>query len=268
LQSPLRAFLRLITYAAVTFALIPVQVVARRLGGPLASRLPMTYHRWCCWILGFRVVVRGVMEPSRPTLFVANHSSYSDITVLGSVIAGSFVAKAEVADWPIFGYLAKLQNSVFVDRSGIKAAKQRDGMIARLAAGDNLIMFPEGTSDDGNRVLPFKSALFSVAQHRFEDGATVRVQPVSIAYTQLDGIPTGRALKPYMAWYGDMELVPHMWALAGLGMITVEVVFHAPVVISAFGSRKALAAHCFEAVSAGLAAANAGWPAAAAESFS
>ena len=268
MQSPLRAFLRLITYAAVTFALIPVQVVARRLGGPLASRLPMTYHRWCCWILGFRVVVRGVMEPSRPILFVANHCSYSDIVVLGSIITGSFVAKAEVRKWPIFGYLAKLQNTVFVDRSGIKAREQRDGMVERLAAGDNLIMFPEGTSDDGNRVLPFKSALFSVAQHRFENGHTVKIQPVTIAYTRLDGMPTGRALKPYFAWYGDMELASHMWALAGLGLITVEVVFHPPVAMSAFGSRKALAAHCHETVSAGLAAANAGWPAVPAENLS
>jgi 1-acyl-sn-glycerol-3-phosphate acyltransferase len=268
LVSPLRALVRLIAYAAVTFALLPVQVVARWLGGSLSATLPMTYHRWCCWILGFRVVVRGVMEPSRPTLFVANHCSYSDIAVLGSIIKGSFVAKSEVASWPIFGYLAKLQNSVFVDRSGIKAREQRDGMVARLAAGDNLILFPEGTSDDGNRVLPFKSALFGVAQHRFENGDTVKVQPVSIAYTRLDGIPTGRALKPYFAWYGDMDMVSHMWALAGLGMTTVEVVFHPPVVISAFESRKALAAHCHESVSAGVAAANAGWPEATAESLS
>jgi 1-acyl-sn-glycerol-3-phosphate acyltransferase len=268
LESPFRAFVRLITYTTVTLALIPVQVVVRRLGSTLAARLPMAYHRWCCRILGIRVVVRGTMEPSRPTLFVANHCSYSDVTVLGSVIIGSFVAKAEVASWPVFGYLAKLQNSVFIDRAGFKAREQRDGMIQRLAAGDNLILFPEGTSDDGNRVLPFKSALFSVAQHRFENGDTVKIQPVSIAYTRLDGMPTGRALRPYFAWYGDMELASHMWALAGLGLITVEVVFHPPVVMSAFGSRKALAAHCHESVSTGLAAANAGWPAVPAESLS
>ena len=92
------------------------------------------------------------MESTRPTLFVANHCSYSDVMVLGSVIVGSFVAKAEVARWPIFGLLAKLQNTVFVERTGIRARAQRDGMIQRLAAGDNLILFPEGTSDDGNTV--------------------------------------------------------------------------------------------------------------------
>ncbi len=122
-------------------------------------------------------------------------------------------------------------------------------------------MFPEGTSDDGNHVLPFKSALFSVAKHRFESGGSLTIQPVSIAYTRLDGMPIGRALKPYFAWYGDMELASHLWALAGLGIITVEVVFHPPVDTSAFDSRKALAAHCHETVSSGVAAAYSGWPA-------
>ncbi len=261
MESPLRAFVRLITYVLVTLALIPFQFVALRLGGPVSARLPVAYHRWCCRILGFRVVVRGTMEQSRPTLFVANHCSYSDITVLGSIITGSFIAKAEVADWPFFGVLAKLQGSVFIDRRGRKAREQRDGLIERLEAGDNLIMFPEGTSDDGNHVLPFKSALFSVAKHRFEHGGPLKIQPVSIAYTQLDGMPTGRALKPYFAWYGDMELASHLWALAGLGIITVEVVFHPPVAASAFDSRKALAAHCHETVSSGVAAAYSGWPA-------
>ncbi|MDP6603361.1 MAG: lysophospholipid acyltransferase family protein [Rhodospirillales bacterium] len=220
----------------------------------------MTYHRWCCRILGFRVVVRGTMETSRSTLFVANHCSYSDVTILGSLITGSFVAKAEVASWPVFGTLAKLQRTVFIDRRGGKAREQRDDMIERLEAGDNLIMFPEGTSDDGNHVLPFKSALFSVAQHEFADGGKLRIQPVSIAYTRLDGMPTGRALKPYFAWYGDMDLMSHMWALAGLGVVTVEVVFHPSVDVAAFDSRKAIAAHCHETISAGVSAANSGWP--------
>ena len=268
LESPFRALLRLIGYVSVTLTLLPLQIVALWLKSPLAVRLPIAYHRWCCRILGFRVVIRGDQERAARTLFVSNHCSYTDVIVLGSIIPASFVAKAEVKAWPFFGILARLQRTVFVDRSGIKAREQRDGMIQRLAAGDNLILFPEGTSDDGNRVLPFKSALFSVAQHPIENGNTVKIQPISIAYTQLDGMPTGRALKPYFAWYGDMELASHIWELAGLGLITVEVVFHPPVAMSAFDSRKSLAAHCHETVSAGVAAANAGWPAVPADSLS
>ena len=130
-------------------------------------------------------------------LFAANHISYTDITVLGSVIPGSFIAKAEVANWPFFGWLAKLQRSVFVDRQVRSTATQRDAIGERLAAGDALILFPEGTSGDGNRVLPFKSALFAAAQQG-EDCPPVIVQPVSLAYVRLDGMPIGRALSPVL----------------------------------------------------------------------
>ena len=109
-------------------------------------------------------------------LFAANHISYLDITVLGSLLDASFIAKTEVAGWPLFGWLARLQRSVFIDRRARSTAHQRDSIAARLAAGEALILFPEGTSGDGNRLLPFKSALFSVAdQHghaaRRGDGA-------------------------------------------------------------------------------------------------
>src|ERR1044071_8436357 len=147
-------------------------------------------------MLGLRVRAIGRPTATRPVLFAANHVSYLDITIFGSLIAGSFIAKHEVAKWPLFGWLAKLQRSVFIDRRVRSTADQRDSIAARLAANEALILFPEGTSGDGNRVLPFKSALFSVADDipgRAAAGA-VTVQPVSIAYTRLDGIPLGRVL--------------------------------------------------------------------------
>src|SRR5439155_9057911 len=107
----------------------------------------------------------------------------------------------------LFGWLAKLQRSVFINRQVRSTADQRDSSAARLAAGEALILFPEGTSGDGVRLLPFKSALFSVADHAASGPVTV--QPVSIAYTRLDGIPLGRALRPFFAWYGSMSLAPH-----------------------------------------------------------
>ena len=177
--------------------------------------------------------------------------------MLGSLIAGSFVAKAEVADWFFFGWLAKLQRTVFVERRVRRTADQRDVMARRLEAGDNLILFPEGTSDDGNRVLPFKSALLSVAERRPHDQALI-VQPVSLAYTRLDGLPLGRALRPLFAWYGDMELAPHLWQLAGLGRLTVVVHFHPPVTLEDFGSRKRLSDHCQAKVAEGVALALSG----------
>lgn len=255
--SPFRALMRLSVYIAFTLALIPVQAVAVMLRSRVSERLPLFYHRMCCRLMGMRVVSRGVQSDARPTLFVCNHSSYLDISVLASLIPGSFVAKSEVATWPLFGVLAKLQRTVFIDRRGPQAAKHRDDMLARLQHGDSLILFPEGTSADGNRILPFKSALFSVAQTETGHGP-MAVQPVSVSYTQLDGMPLGRSFRPYCAWYGDMDLFGHMFQVVGLGQITVEVIFHPPVTIDALGGRKALADHCRTVVAAGHVAANNG----------
>jgi 1-acyl-sn-glycerol-3-phosphate acyltransferase len=202
-------------------------------------------------------VVKGERSRRRPTLFVANHISYADIEILGGVIEGCFIARSDMAAWPLFGWLARLQQTIFVDRRVASTVAQRDAIRERLAAGDNLILFPEGTSSDGNRVLPFKSALFSVADHSDPHGP-LAVQPVSLAYVRLDGIPLGRSYRPFFAWYGDMSLAPHLWEMLGLGTVGVEVEFHPPVTLAALGSRKALAEHCYRTIAAGVASALAG----------
>lgn len=250
---------RLVLYLALTASLMPVQAVGLALHRRWARDLPVRYHRWCCHILGFRVAATGTPTCARPVLFVANHVSYTDIAVLGSLIAGSFIAKAEVAHWPLFGWLAKLQRTVFVDRRMRSTAAQRDAMWRRLAARDALILFPEGTSGDGSRVLPFKSALFSAAAPRAETGP-IAVQPVSIAYTRLDGIPLGRLYRPFFAWYGSIELAPHLWRMIGLGTVEVAVEFHPPTCLADCGSRKALADYCRGRIAGGVAAAIAGRP--------
>ncbi len=126
-----------------------------------------------------------------------------------------------------------------------------------MRAGSDLVLFPEGTSSDGNRVLPFKSALFGAAES-LVDGAPVAVQPVSITYVRLNGMPMGRYLRPFFAWYGDMELASHLWALLGLGNVTVNVEFHPVVTRANFASRKALAEHCHNVVAEGVASALSG----------
>ena len=250
---------RLLLYLAWTGSLMPVQAIGLALDCRWTRTLPSFYHRWCCRILGFRVRASGSPTRARPVLFVANHISYTDIAILGSLIAGSFIAKAEVARWPLFGWLAKLQRSVFVDRRIGTTAAQRDAMTQRLALGDALILFPEGTSGDGSRVLPFKSALFGAAQTPLPIGP-IAVQPVSIAYTRLDGIPLGRHYRPFFAWYGTMALAPHLWRMLGLGTVEVAVEFHPPTCFADCGSRKALARYCYGRSAGGVAAAISGRP--------
>jgi 1-acyl-sn-glycerol-3-phosphate acyltransferase len=252
--SPTLRFARLTAYLAWTVGLLPVQAIGLALRCRWTSTLPVFYHRWCRRILGFRIRVIGTPTAERPVLFAANHISYTDITILGSMIPGSFIAKAEVADWPFFGWLAKLQRSVFVDRQVRSTATQRAAISDRLAAGDALILFPEGTSGDGNRVLPFKSALFGAARTG-EESRQVIVQPVSLAYTRLDGIPIGRLYRPLFAWYGTVDLAPHLWSMVGLGTVEVVVEFHPPIFLSDCGSRKALADYCHARVAGGVASA-------------
>ena len=237
---------------------MPVQAVAVLLGLPLQRRLPVFYHRLIARVIGLEVVVAGAPRATPPVLMVGNHVSYLDITVLSTAAECSFVAKAEIAGWPFFGWLAKLQRTVFIERRASRARTQRDEIAERLAAGDTLVLFPEGTSDDGIHVRPFKRALFAVAERKVT-GRRVTVQPFSLAYTRLDGLPVGREWRPLYAWYGDMDLPGHLWRVLGLGLVRAELHLHEPVTLDAFADRKALAEHCERVVREGVARANAGF---------
>lgn len=257
MHSPLRALARLFLFLIGIAYIIPVQLVLNRISDRAYFHSAMTFLAFCGRTFGIDVVTHGRISETRPTLFVINHASYLDIIVFGGLVPGAFVAKREVRSWPFFGFLATLQRNIFIDRRPRYAAGQRDALSTRLAEHGNIFLFPEGTSTDGGRTLPFKSALFSVAEVPV-DGKPLVIQPVTIAYVALDGIPLGRHLRPLFTWYGDMDLLPHVWIMAGLGRLTVAVDFHEPVTLPQFGSRKALAEHCSRVVGAGLAAELAG----------
>ncbi len=248
---------RLLSYFGWTAIAIPIQWVLLKLNAPIRYGFPRFYHGICARLCGFKLDIRGQHKHDGPTLFVCNHTSYLDITVLGGIIEGTFIAKQEVADWPFFGLLAKLQRSIFVDRRASQVLRDRRELIARLEEGSDLILFPEGTSSDGNRTLPFKSALFAVAETEI-DGQPIRVQPVSVSCTHLDGIPLGRGLRSVYSWFGDMDLVTHLWSMVRLGDLTITVIFHPPVTFREFGSRKTLADHCWNQVANGVSDANSG----------
>jgi 1-acyl-sn-glycerol-3-phosphate acyltransferase len=256
----LRAGVLLAGFVLSALLLMPVQAVGLKFNLPYAKKLPNRYHRYLCWLIGIKVVVRGKPHDG-PCLIAANHTSWLDIPILGSLEPSSFVAKSEVAGWPFFGWLAKLQNTVFVERERrTRTAEKRNEIHSRISGGDTLILFPEGTSSDGNRVLPFKSALMSVAQLSIVNSDADReddllVQPVSVAYMRLCGLPMGRRFRPFFAWYGDMELFPHLWEAFTLGPIEINVEYHKPVTIREVGNRKALAAYCEDRCRAGLVAA-------------
>lgn len=259
-----RALAAFTCFAAMSLCLMPLQAVVLKLKLPWGKRIPLVYHRVLCALLGVRVEFYGSLIKEGPALYVTNHTSWLDIPILSAIAPVSFVAKREVRNWPFFGLLAQLQRSVFIERGKRSQTEaQRERILARLADGDILVLFPEGTSSDGNRVLPFNSALFSVAEREIEgpDGARpVVVQPISLAYVRYHGMPMGRRLRPKFAWYGDMVLMPHLLGVFAMGPVDVIVHAHAPVTIRHFGSRKALSRHCQTVIGAGIANALAGRP--------
>jgi 1-acyl-sn-glycerol-3-phosphate acyltransferase len=249
-----RGVVTLLLFGLWTLLLLPVQVLALRLRWrATAEAVPMLYHRGVARLLRVKVKHSGDIASARPTLYVVNHISWLDIVVLDTLLKGSFVAKHEVATWPLFGLLARLQRCVFVERKAPRTRDGRDMMSERLAAGDPLILFPEGTSSDGMRILPFKTSFFAVAEKPV-NGRPLLVQPVSLAYSRLNGLPAGRRWMSVFAWVGDEDLLPHLWRFVQNGPSEVEVTFHPPVTIAQFGSRKAMAAHCHRVIAHGVSA--------------
>lgn len=244
------AIMRMIAFLGLIVLLSPVQVyfVKKKRSNP--RRIPQIFHRLLTRILGFQLRVHGTIVVQPSVLYVSNHSSYLDIPVLGALIPAAFVAKAEVADWPFFGGLAKLQHTVFVERKASRAGEQSEGLRERLAKGQSLILFPEGTSSLGQEVLPFKSSLFSIVQGDFPQA--VLVQPVSITCTGLDGMPITRDLRNMYAWYGDMTLIKHLWNVFQRGRFTIDVVFHTPISPKDIPDRKQLALACQRQVGRGI----------------
>ena len=235
---------RLAVLLVWTIVLLPFQVLAVVTGAEAMRRIPQLFHRGVARVLGITVESHGMPVTERPVLFIANHSSWLDIVVLSTLAPVSFVAKSEIAGWPGISVLAKLQRSIFIERKrGQKTREGLNGITERLRAGDNIVLFAEGTAADGNTILPFKSALLSAAETDV-NGRQAWVQPVAVAYTHLDGFPLGRRARHRMTWYGKMPLGPHLWSVFGNGHSRVVVQFLPPVHANDFPSRKELTAYC------------------------
>ena len=214
---------------------------------------------WCralCSLAGLRVRLSGRVRTEGATLFVANHVSYLDIPVIARYADATFVAKADVARWPLLGQAAKVTRTIFIQRVGAEARQQGGQMLDRLAAGENLMLFAEGTSTDGSGVAPFKSTLFGIAENP-PPGIELAIQPVSITYARaLDGTPLLGARRELYCWFGEATMLPHLWRMVSLPGAEVELRFHEPIAVAGM-NRKELAQRAQAAVAAGVAAANA-----------
>ncbi|MCX2724468.1 lysophospholipid acyltransferase family protein [Roseibium salinum] len=243
-MAEIKAVFIIFILALVSLVLIPLQWIAIKLRLPVQRKLPQIWHRVATRLVGIRVRQDGQPSHERPLLIVSNHASWVDITILGSLMPLSFIAKSEVSRWPVFGLFAKLQRTVFVNRTKrAHTGRAADEVAERMAAGDAMVLFAEGTSNDGNSVLPFRSALLGAATRAAGNGGEgikVWVQPLSLAYRGFYGVPMGRAHRPHAAWYGDMELAGHLWGIFTHGALDVTVSWGEPVLVERTTDRKAL----------------------------
>lgn len=196
--------------------------------------------RWACRCLGLNIHQHG--SPSDDTvLFVSNHISWSDIPILGSLAPIRFLSKAEVGQWPVIGWLARQAGTLFIRRGGGQARRVRDQIIQNLQAGENVLVYPEGTTSAGLTVLPFHGLLLKAAPE-----SKTPVQPVTIAYRR-EGRPDH--LAPFI---GDDEFHSHLLRMLRQPSARVDVVLHAPVYPSDQAPTGELAAHLRETVLDGL----------------
>ena len=246
----LRAVFSLGVIAIVSLVLIPVQWLAVRFEWPLRRRIPSFYPRFVCRVLGIRITEIGYRIGAHPLLIVSNHTSWLDISVITAVAPVVFVAKSEVANWPVFGLFAKLQRSVFVDRTRRHKTGEVNSEIARrLSGGDPVLLFAEGTSGDGSRVLAFRTALIGAAGDALaEAGHGVWIQPLSVAYTGLLGLPLDRHERHRVAWYGGAPLWPHFSWLVAHSAVDVVVTWGEPLAYDEASDRKTVARQMEQAV--------------------
>jgi lyso-ornithine lipid O-acyltransferase len=239
----MRGLLIAVVFFSVTPVLISIQWLLDKLRLPGWGFIASNYYRLLRSLLRINVRVAGKLVRDRAVLFVSNHVSWTDIIVIGSLAPVAYVAKSEVGSWPLVGLAARAQRTIFVVRS----RRQQTGdaiseIVERLASGTSVVLFAEGTSSDGNRVLPFRSALVGAVKEagsRAEHG--ILIQPMSICYTALNGIPMGRQHRSTVAWYGDLDFMPHIRALLARGAVDAVVSYGDPVAADGSADRKVMA---------------------------
>lgn len=246
-----RAWAKIILFFAWTFAIVPAQIILLIFyRGPGAYYIPQFWHKGVCRIMGLKYEIVGTPDTSHQTIFISNHISDLDIPIIGSVIRASFVAKSEVASWPVLGWLARVQQTAFISRASKDAMKVKNALDTMLNEGKSLILFPEGTSHDGSTVLPFKSSLFSLVLQERPGKPALRIQPFTLQIIEREGRPIqDQADRDYYAYYGDIEFGPHMWGfITGKGA-TIRLTFHPVITLTGTENRKDLAALTHKIVS-------------------
>jgi len=248
-SNPLKAAVSILIFFVWILLMLPVLLFYKLFNKKNINHFYLLFHKGACRIFALHCHVEGSPAKQKPVLFLSNHISYLDVIVLGSCTPAYFIAKSEVANWPVFGPLAKLQNTLFFERKSNRVRAQVNLMSQQFDEKNNLILFAEGTSTDGEGVKPFKSSLLQSVESTDED---VLIQAVTIAYTHYKNKSMDKVIRDHFAWYDTMPFASHFFSAAGMGKADVRVIFHQPVRLNDFDSRKECAQFCQAQVAKGL----------------
>ncbi|MDP3315421.1 MAG: lysophospholipid acyltransferase family protein [Devosia sp.] len=239
----LRSLFFIFCYLPFMIVFVPIQFLISR--SPwFNNQIPRWFHWFGCRFLGMKVKVIGTPSTDRPTLIVSNHVSWTDIVAIGSKADVTFVAKSEIEKWFFVGFMASLMRTLFVDRKKRSDARRvSQEMGQRMASGGAVLLFAEGQSDIGTHVLPFRSALIGAAQHAMEDAGArgVMIQPLTIAYTKLQGLPVGRTDRSFIAWIKSKSVKQNIREILTGGTREVVLAFGEPRPLLAGTDRKKIA---------------------------
>jgi 1-acyl-sn-glycerol-3-phosphate acyltransferase len=258
-----RSLFFIVVFVPFLLVVIPLQALIVALRLPFWQLIPRAFHRIGCVFLGLRVRVIGEPASGRPTLMVSNHISWTDIIAIGSVADVTFVAKREVGEWPFVGMMANLQKTIYADRTRrSETGRTASAMGAHMASGNAVLLFAEGQSDIGTHVLPFRSALVGAAQHAMiEAGADeVQIQPVTIAYTKLQGLPVSRNERTLIAWIKSKSVKQNIREILSGPVKDATIAFGTPLPLTAEDNRKVVTKAAEDQVRAMLVALNRGLP--------
>ena len=216
-------FLGIILFIGI-FALVRI-IFSSKKRGRYISYLLHYFSKILVWILGIRIELHEEVENFKKEgiFFVSNHLSYLDGIITSSLYPFLFIGKSELKNWPLLGILFSFSETIFVDRINIFNIKEELNKIQFLLNQKvNLILFPEGTSGDGTKILPFKSSFFEAPLK-----SKCKIVPLLIKYKKINNQLLNENNKDLVYWYGDMEFFPHFLKVLGLKRIEVKVrVFH------------------------------------------
>ena len=251
----LRAVVRLMLFILWTVLLVPFQLFYQMTGTVFKARfrhqspIVRLWYYGVLKIMSVRAVIVGDRERlgSGQFLYVSNHSSYVDILILGAYLPPFFIAKADTADWPVFGFLIKIGGTLFISRKRSALKEQINRIRQALLNGKSLFLFPEGTTSDGTKILPCKSSLLHVL---YDDMPPLHVVPVCITYQAVNGQAFGESTKDHVAWYGDMDFAPHLWQLFRQKSVDAKVTVLPAMHVADYADAKTLTHQAEHAVTA------------------